>query len=53
MDFFDFLDISDSSRKELRKLSLLEDNWIGGSYGESINSDTLHATGIFLQEIRE
>ena len=52
MDFFDCLDISDSSRKELRKLSLLKDNWIGGSYGESINSDTLHATGIFLQGIR-
>lgn len=52
MDFFDCLDISDSSRKELRKLSLLKDNWISGCYGESINSDTLHATGIFLQKIR-
>lgn len=52
MDFFDCLDISDSSRKDLRKISLLKDNWIGGGYGESINRDTLHATGIFLQEIR-
>lgn len=52
MDFFDCLDISDSNREELRKLSLLKDNWISGCYGESINSDTLHATGIFLQEIR-
>lgn len=52
MDFFDCLDISDSNREELRKLSLLKDNWIGGCYGKSINSDTLHATGIFLQEIR-
>lgn len=52
MDFFDCLDISDSKRKDLRKISLLKDNWIGGGYGESINSDTLRATGIFLQEIR-
>lgn len=52
MDFFDCLDISDSKRKDLRKISLLKDNWIGGGYGESINSDTLHTTGIFLQEIR-
>lgn len=52
MDFFDCLDISDSSRKDLRKMALLKDNWIGGGYGESINRDTLHATGIFLQGIR-
>ena len=52
MDFFDCLDIPDSNRKELRKLSLLKDNWIGGGYGEAINRDTLHATGIFLQGIR-
>ena len=52
MDFLDCLDISDSSRKDLRKIALLKDNWIGGVYGESINRDTLHATGIFLQGIR-
>lgn len=52
MDFFDCLDISDSSRKDLRKIALLKDNWIGGGYGEAINRDTLHATGIFLQGIR-
>ena len=52
MDFFDCLDISDSRRKDLRKIALLKDNWIGGGYGEAINRDTLHATGIFLQEIR-
>lgn len=52
MDFFDCLDISDSKRKDLRKISLLKDNWIGGGYGESINGDTLRATGIFLQGVR-
>ena len=52
MDFFDCLDISDSKRKDLRKISLLKDNWIGGDYGESINGDTLRATGIFLQGVR-
>lgn len=52
MDFFDCLDISDSSRKDLRKIALLKDNWIGGGYGEAINGDTLRATGIFLQKIR-
>lgn len=52
MDFFDCLDISDSSRKDLRKIALLKDNWIGGGYGEAINGDTLRATGIFLQGIR-
>ncbi len=52
MDFFDCLDISDSSRKDLRKIALLKDNWIGGGYVEAINGDTLRATGIFLQGIR-
>lgn len=53
MGFVDSFNISNDKKETLRELALLEDNWIGGGYGEAINDDTLKAVGFFLQELGE
>ena len=53
MGFVDSFNISNDKKETLKELALLEDNWIGGGYGTTINDDTLKAVGFFLQELGE
>ena len=53
MGFVDSFNISNDKKETLKELALLEDNWIGGGYGEAINDDTLKTVGFFLQDLGE
>lgn len=53
MGFVDSFNISNDKKEILKELALLEDNWVGGGYGEAINDDTLKAVGFFSQELGE
>ena len=53
MGFVDSFNISNNKKETLKELALLEDNWIGGGYGTTINDDTLKSVGFFLQELGE